>query len=49
MNHRLSISIDDKLYNELNNTKKETGISISRLIQLRLSGYNIQKVKEAKT
>ena len=46
MSHQLSISISNELYNELNNLKKETGLPISRLIQLKLMGYNVQKIKE---
>lgn len=49
MSHQVCITLDDKTFKEFNDISKETGMSISRLIQLKLIGYSIQKIKETKT
>ena len=47
MRHQVCITIDNKLFDELNNIKKETDMPISRIIELKLKGYSIQKIKES--
>ncbi len=48
MSHQICVTISDELYKELDTIRKESGMPISRLIELEFKGYCIQKITENK-
>lgn len=43
---QLSILLDEELVKELERIRDETGLPISKIIELKLKGYEIVKVRE---
>jgi len=43
---QLSILLDEELVKELERMRDETGLPISKIIELKLKGYEIVKVRE---
>ena len=39
---QVCISLNEEMYNELQKTKKDSGVSISKQIELRLKGYSLK-------
>jgi len=46
---RVCILLDEKEYEELVKIRDETGLPLSKIIELKLRGYEIVKVREKKS